>query len=291
MKKILLFIIIIVLILSLTSCSVNEIVVHNVDVKYLNTECCEYFFNLRKNYVQNVQSSCAYQSFSMLLGYYDVYYNDNIVDEKYIVNGYAENNKLISSPGCIHEDINSSDYQNPVKYYEYVEETKEYNLQSFLISMLAEKYNLYNKNLEGRACVIKSANSRIEGYNNELELLFSEYFYTYKGFTEEEICLKRIYTREALINLLKKGIPVLSRAYNSYDSGHYQIIYDYDEKEDNLYSHMGWYLDSYHADLKESFKKIDQLYYIEINLNHSCNKCICNSNEDNKLICSCELRK
>ena len=41
----------------------------------------------------------------------------------------------------------------------------------------------------------------------------------------------------------------------------------------------------------ESFKKIDQLYYIEINLNHSCNKCICNSNEDNKLICSCELRK
>ena len=47
-----------------------------------------YFYNLRGNYGFNYMGTCAYVGLGMLFTYYDAYYNDNIVPEKYEVRGH-----------------------------------------------------------------------------------------------------------------------------------------------------------------------------------------------------------
>lgn len=67
----------------------------------------DYFFNLDENVPFNEQGTCGYVAGAMLLGYYDIYYNNTIVSDSYIQSeNYNSFSTILSNtaPGCI-EDV------------------------------------------------------------------------------------------------------------------------------------------------------------------------------------------
>lgn len=75
--------------------STNELfnqLASNIDDKtYIdNTYASYYFSNLRDNFGNNAFGSCGYVSIGMLLSFYDVYWDDNIIENTYdVVSNYT----------------------------------------------------------------------------------------------------------------------------------------------------------------------------------------------------------
>lgn len=65
----------------------------------------QYFSNLRNNFSQNKFGTCSYIVLENLLSYYDTFYNDDIIPEKYEVNSNNKND----SPGSYNDidDVNA----------------------------------------------------------------------------------------------------------------------------------------------------------------------------------------
>jgi hypothetical protein len=53
-----------------------------------------YFSKLFSNFPQNENGSCGYVSMSMLLGYHDIFYNDDLVNDEYTVSSYDIQTKI-----------------------------------------------------------------------------------------------------------------------------------------------------------------------------------------------------
>lgn len=62
-----------------------------------------YFEMLNKNLAMNINNSCQYVAMNMLLSYYDIFYDDNLVSDDYMINSNVINrhnfDKSIDSPG------------------------------------------------------------------------------------------------------------------------------------------------------------------------------------------------
>lgn len=109
------------------------------DFSFCNISNGSYFSNLLTNFGNNqTESTCGYVALAMLLRYYDIYVNDNIVDDAYEVSG--SNNE---SDGTLHEpDMNlPTQPDNVPAYYNYIRHYRDSSLHSYLI--LSDKDALY----------------------------------------------------------------------------------------------------------------------------------------------------
>lgn len=126
--------------------AINE----NADTVFLKDYYAPYYFkNLRDRYGNNVKKTCSYVATEMLLSYYDSFWNDGFLPEKYdgdniLVAGTILNS--ISSPGSRTEakaEINVRGLSDE-EYYNLVNEHKGDTLHLELISIGIEKLGLYN---------------------------------------------------------------------------------------------------------------------------------------------------
>lgn len=262
-----------------------------------------YFNNLKTNFANNSHGTCAYVAASMLLSYYDTFWSDRIILEKYdAVSSFTKENSdnvdkgLPSldtlSPGIKFEPSSEVNQLTNNQYLEFVEDNKDEYFQSYLIDLAIKKFGdliFDTSDSFGLTC------SNLAG-------LLSTYFtlnhlmYTVEYFNENTIPSVQD-RKQAVIDLVTSGIPVVIFADKGEDgSSHAMIAYDYGYEEDDLqydlYVHTGWGSDTdgtalSHANFTDlGYKQITGFIYLEIeNITHfHSNNYVAN---DGTTFCSC----
>lgn len=209
----------------------------------------QYYRNLTYHGL-NMRGSCAYVAIGMFLSYYDTYWNDNVILERYDKTASISSTEYSGynlSPG-INDPLssNSSVYSSDQNYKTYMYAQTNTNLHAYLLSLgdsmgyvgngssgsfgltWPNTYNVLNKYLEN----YPAANSE-------------NFFYTYVDHSTDY----ETYTASMLQDIktyVKLGQPVIvaieGKVTGSLLSrvGHVIVAYDYDEDTDTLYGHYGW---------------------------------------------------
>lgn len=191
-----------------------------------------YYDNLVDNYGYNAKGSCGYIALSMLLSYYDNYISDNIIDEKYDVSINNSTNDFISnriSPGTKSEENYHIDINNYKTYYDYIEDTKNFNFHTYLIS-LGIDLGINKKNDDDYGTLLKDREKVLKTY---LDIRGINYTIVSK---EKNLFTNSV--RNFVIDNIKQGYPVLIGVKNE-TYAHACIAYEYDEAEDKIYCHLG----------------------------------------------------
>lgn len=206
-----------------------------------------YFDNLTTNYGVNYKNSCGYVAMGQLLSYYDTYWDDNIIDEKYDITSNGDSKNIIerrNSPGTFKDEIvDANDPTNisypyeltPSQYYAIVKANKEKSFHSYLISLGAE-LGYYDFNNESSPCgtTFTQRKNILTKYLNSRGLKYT--INSYNGESSESLSNN---VRQFAIAEIKKGNPVLL-SIKSPLGGHAVVAYDYDSSSDSIYCHLGW---------------------------------------------------
>lgn len=230
-----------------------------------------YFSNLLNNLPANYDGICGYTAISMLMSYYDTYWNNNFIDNVYSNNQQTpyitDLNDMVNtydSPGVRDQYIslsnyvsdNFSDAQKENGILNWIDANK--NAGTFLGFLLdlsvtegIQKTNYYNTG---------SYLTKI-GVNYDIMVgLLTEYVNT---LTFEDVsiielgslpAISNLSIRDQIIHYLNMGIPLCvgGSSYkdvngnNSYDedldikTGHEVVAYEYDESTNKIYCHLGW---------------------------------------------------
>ena len=195
-----------------------------------------YFKNLIHSFPLNSHGTCNFTSIAMLLSFYDTFWNDAVILEKYEVISTTQsynipNFETVYSPGLKYE--NETNYNmTPLQYSSFVTQTREIYFQSYLINLAIEaNISISNVNL--------GAN-----YNQVYNLI--DYYLNFVNdetknkFEKTSNKIENISASEFTFNKVSEGIPVLLRIGNSRtNKGHTVIAYDIGENNE-LYVHTGW---------------------------------------------------
>lgn len=240
---------------------------------FLPVDISRYFSRLSAYSPSNDNGTCSYVSLIQLLSYYDTEFCDEIIPEAY---DYASSNldvsmyydMLTSSPGVIREDYETvgitrmeRDGIYDATYDQYIEYSKSYNFQSYLISKYTEYEKLYNDyQEETNICSID-----INNYQNLLDYVYGDNMVSADvlffdnpsvAYSEE----KQLEFENYIKSNIDSGKPVVvhiaSEIY-SYEGelkrvGHAVVAYDYDD-DGIIYSNYGYGHSDTHSNLLSSF--------------------------------------
>ena len=205
-----------------------------------NNYASYYFYNLDRNFGNNLVGSCGYVALAMLLSYYDTYWDDNIIDDRYDENEYLINDSLsdtIKSPG-IGKDFPNTTEVNVASYYTFLESHVNglNNLfHPYLIVFAENSLNYYEKNSYDYPCLM---------YYSEFSTLLNEYLQNNRYYSTTNFAIEQSRSNDLVdsfvIPRVKQGIPVVLYI-GSLKGNHYVIAYDYNESLDELYCHFGWH--------------------------------------------------
>lgn len=234
----------------LTACEHNPGPIEDTGCIFLNNQCTQYFFNMTQNFPLNTKGSCGYAAACALLEYYDIYFDDTIVDSKYEL----RNEEDKSSPGLVKMEYAEVKDLDNYQYYKYLVQNQEKYLQAFLIVQVNEhwaktlengdkQYFFYHFNSDSPCTVGDGYLSHFSNGECEVQVFMNYYLQDLMGFDKDYIhvdCLEKEWwqsTRSVIIKKVKQGIPVFVSARKN-KSGHRCIIYDYDEEENELYANL-----------------------------------------------------
>ena len=232
-----------------------------------------YFKNLTSNYGYNEFNSCGYIACAMLLSFWDTYWDDNVIEEKYEAHSvlpYDHASLTVESPGIKREP----EYMYSGTGEQYHNYINNYYNSYFHFLLLKMGDQLYGTT--PGSYFIKRTNYK---------KLLSYYLYDYRGYSKEEVEI--IDTDEDVyrtaVSLIKEGIPVKLSV-----SGHAVIGYDYNKRKNDIYCHFGWGPETSHV-LPEDLNHyvFEHLTAIRFKNVHS-NNYDYSSNGSMKHHCSCE---
>lgn len=269
-----------------------------------------YFSNLNTNFGYNKMGSCTFVAADMLLSFYDTYWDDDVIDEKYEQNVFLEENTTIfdceNSPGTINEYNFNSKFKSENftvdEYWDYIVENKDKIFHSYLIYLGQITTFSYKEGNDGK----------LEGVflytlKHILEYFFGSFdpFTLVKKFNINYLKSDPNEMREKIIENVKQGIPVIVDVYTKdWNSGHSFIAYDYDESNDEIICHAGWLnVDNYDEIVEENpnttvtmnqigYTEIYEILYLTPNFVHSHSNNYLKINENNEIenFCSCVTR-
>ena len=238
---------------------VYEILSTNNDNLFITDYFAPYYFsNLNDRFGNNVNGSCTYVAADMLLSYYDTFWNDNFLPEKYDGDTVLVEDTVLNvneSPGSKNEsDFISDDivlrnlsYED---YYNYVKEYRDDFVHFDLLSRGIEKFGLYDENAKelSLGTFFFQVKDVINDYLDESTTIGSEsiniVYVSNLGSSSEK---EQDATREKIIEKVKEGVPVMIDAANpDRTTAHAFIAYDYDEENDEIYCNAGRYGDDNH---------------------------------------------
>lgn len=219
----------------------------------------EYFRGLTDNFGENIFNSCGYVAIGQLLSYYDTYLDDDIIDEKYDIQSFGDGFDMISrhnSPGVLNDPpiVGLTGKNSSLLYLNYLKSVRDQSFQAELICQ-GNELGYFNTSYSINNCCRTT-------FEQRLELL--DYYLAPKDITYDFVYInskgdssKSDEIRKFTIEQIKEGNPVLLNIgyFNNSSGGHVAIAYDYDEKKDEVYCHMGWHDGSDTHQTPESVKK------------------------------------
>ncbi len=123
----------------------------------LNTFASMYFSHLKENFPYNTHGTCSYVAISMLLSFYDTYFNDFIIADDYETETKMQNDvipKDIESPGIKSEPLEDVYGLSTYSYINYIENNYEEYLHLKLIKNAACLFGSYKFDAEKSARII-----------------------------------------------------------------------------------------------------------------------------------------
>ena len=245
----------------------------NVAPTFLNTPASFYFSALKTNFGNNSRQSCGYISVSMLLSFYDSYWNGDIVPDDYNMAGnYSISSNAISvtsSPG-----IKKDPWPIMGLNFSYDQVISNFSNQFLHLELLRIGRDV----LEFLPTSIPTDPSADDDedfrwfINDEMQISLLNYYFrdylslrdsegttdyvtigydTYENYVVSYPFDPSVYdpdslVRETIIEKIRSGIPVIYNANPTTGSGHSFVAYDYDEENDAIYLHMGQPADTMH---------------------------------------------
>lgn len=272
-----------------------------------------YFYNQGKNIIENQLGNCGLTAISMLLSYYDIYWNDDIIPNQYnIGTNLSSSDDMITSydsPG-ITDDIkfenNGESFSESIKSFINIAIlNKDTSFMGLLLDYAVNQGYFTKDDIESLGVNYLMMMSLLDKYlmSNPILLEHAKLKSLHVGVDDTEY--RRFYLMGTIKNLLIEGHPLIVGG-NGVDSsgikyGHVCIAYDYDQKNDIIYGNMGWgkgtvtidgvYYPSTRVNLNAYFNNgIEDYYYYEFDDNlthkHSNKYYILSTNE---YVCSCQL--
>ena len=206
------------------------------------------YFKKLKDFGKNTHNTCGYVTTSMMMYYFDTYYNGNVVPDNLTKNAKSED-YVNNSSYTIIDALNYLSYnESPTNYPEYdtngvsdevylnyAEEGSNESLHLKLINDYYSRYNCFTLTITQIGDLINQyLGSRSLGSLFELDLITG---------TDEEV-------KDAIIDYVNVGIPVIAGIYvidplfnSTFENPlkHAVVYYDYDSFTDTLYSHFGYF--------------------------------------------------
>ena len=253
-----------------------------------------YFSNLKENFGKNIKGSCSYVAVDILLSFYDSYWNDDFIPEKYDgINELINSGNVLdtfNSPGTKAEkDFSSilSRYSN-LDYLNVVDQYKDEILHMELLSRGINNYHIYDMEAEYPCGTYLSTMKEIiyDYLDESTSLSRSDVNIVYRNDSNNSMLA-------TVIEKVKQGIPVIVDAKIT-GGFHSFVVYDYDEKNDELYGNAGRY--SSHPTTSEhahksftnfGFSYIQEILYFEPKISHSHSYNYYSINEDGSTISKC----
>ena len=269
-----------------------------------------YFRNLKNNMFRNVGFSddeyprkfvpgkCPFVAIGMLLSYYDVYWNDNIIPNVYqnseIVSNLDDNSDF-DSPGISDNwdiyyttpsnqaDLSPQELTNIIwNFINQAESLKDTSYLAYLIN-IAKNYNIFNANLQTSFGLPATSVQILVNAIFSNNLILSQnttlnYMSQYNGYSNTQIWNKAI-------SLVQQGIPAMVTS-----PGHSYVIYDY--KNGDLIANLGY--KEYHTQasvsVTQGFESIYEMFYFDISdtMPHVHNT-LYKPNDSSAGQCSCRL--
>lgn len=202
-----------------------------------------YFFNL-DSYGYNQKGSCGYIALGMLLTYYDSYWDDNVVPEKYDKNAYLDNYMTYSyssSPGSNEVSIENADNISDEQYINtLVNNYSNYSLHAKLVSI---GKNL-GYGLNTTPTIVYNVLTNFLDHNDRISIndwvinKYSNDNYKTKVPGQEITYSDMMFN--SIKDYLKLEIPVLVSIRGEENIGHVVIAYDYDDDNNIIYANFGW---------------------------------------------------
>lgn len=225
-----------------------------------NEYATNYFYNLTDNFGVNEMGSCGYVALGMLLGYYDTYWDDNIVPETFEQTATLPTNNFstnVSSPGGKSEKdlltgITGNQYYTDASHYYNNIVLPNYN-QYLHLNLIYRGNSLgYYDSTAGRDAGGLSESKILEltqNYLNSISNLNSQQIAIESVSIQpnENIANANLRIRMFVEERVKQGIPVLISASQSETlpkpKKHAMIAYDFDVDETTnnqiIYVHTG----------------------------------------------------
>lgn len=268
----------------------------------LNNYSTVYFSHLNDNFPINSHGTCSYVGISMLLSFFDSYWDDEFIAEDFeqtaSFQSTISNNQNIDvpslsteSPGVISEDWDDVESLSLTQYQNFVLANEENYLQSYLIKLGFDMFDRY--------CFDDSVNPYGMTLYEQTHLAL--YYLTYKtslgngqafatGITDYD----QDDLEDYIITRLLDGVPVMINAYTSV--GYHSVVaYDYDSSNGTIYVHAGWKDASGNAlthvslsQLGVTLQTIDSAVSIEMNGSHGYH-CPNYVSSTNSSYCSCQM--
>ena len=219
-----------------------------------------YFNNLDENIGINTHGSCGYVASAALLSFFDTYWDDNIIEEKYekSENFTSEYGTRYKSPGIINEPWESGSLQltSPYDFDQYLRNIQNYKNSYFHFFLMNQAYNLRLRvpldpdNFNWNNYTEDELYDGFDMYSDGPSKLLNWYLHTYRGYTNSQVEVKLYdsnfaprdartfddsYYRQVAIENIQKGNPVIIGMYDYYGSGHYVVAYDYDPSTGRIF--------------------------------------------------------
>lgn len=220
---------------------------NNQSETFLNNYSTVYFSHLNDNFPINSHGTCSYVGISMLLSFFDSYWDDEFVAEFFeetasFTSTNSTNQNLdippvnTESPGIISEDWNDVENLTLSQYLDFVLTNEETYLQSYLIKLSYDMFDRY--------CFDSTTNPYGLTLYEQTHLLL--YYLTYKVRLHNSQAFVTCSTNydqddleEYITTRLIDGVPVMINALTSV--GYHSVVaYDYDSSSETIYVHTGW---------------------------------------------------
>lgn len=251
-----------------------------------------HFDRINGNVPSNVHGSCGYVALSLFLSFYDVYWDENLVADKYEAHNTVSSGILDPNPtpylaleyDALKKYVNGNEL-TPAQYKTFIEANKDNYFHMYLL-YLASK----NDEPNGFVSMLNLLDDDYGIYTSEMKILLEYYLYVICGIDSRGVTVhmeesQGLITSEENSAFLQgirdkvngnedggvnnSGIPVIySGKDTSADTRHAMIAYDTKAKEgekDDVLLHMGYTSNSYSSIYNTVYNQDVQIIWIEIN--------------------------
>ena len=259
-----------------------------------NTFMTNYFAHLN-HYTSNISGSCVFNSLNLILDYYDSFWDDNIIPEKYDLPVTDSYNSLgyIESAASTYQKFDETKHETANIFYNWLDDN---NFVKKLIDIAVDNNIIKDPRTEYRLkmdylMLVNLTHVYLDKYTSST-CTFNEIGYDiyqrYNMYEFDDKLTNNEYLRQETIKLIQNNIPVILMVSHDHYAGHAVVAYDYDPFNDIIYCHYGRNGEN-HVNANKEYEYIRSMYAISPKYwnthFHS------NNYKDNRDIeyCSCKL--